>query len=160
MEKLKLIVIVPMMMVLLAGISYASDSWPDTVMQKINVLYDLEKDKKDMPLSIEEAPVVSGEEAYTMWKSKKAVILDTRSKTQYDTERITGSENLYADELIKDPSLAQGLDKEKAYILYCNGIKCTRSPKAAILMNHLGFKKIYWYREGIPDWKSKGYPTE
>ncbi|MBI4697913.1 MAG: rhodanese-like domain-containing protein [Nitrospirae bacterium] len=95
-----------------------------------------------------------------MWKSKKAVILDTRNKMQYDTERIEGAQLLPSDDLQKNPGLADGLDKEKEYVLYCNGVKCPRSPRAALMLQHLGFKKLNWYRDGMPDWKSKGYPTE
>lgn len=142
-----------------AGISSA-DTWPDPVVQKIDEITALESEKKDMLVSIDDVKVLTGEEVHKIWTSKKGVIIDTRSKTQYDTERIEGAQHLSSDDLFKDPSLADGLDKEKEYVLYCNGIKCPRSPRAAVMLKHLGFKKLYWYREGMPDWKSKGYPTE
>ena len=55
--------------------------------------------------------------------------------------------------------MAESLDKNKEYVVYCNGVKCWRSPAAALLLHSLGFK-VYWYREGLPDWKKRGYPTE
>ncbi len=151
-----------MMLVLtlfVAGITYAS-SWSDNVMNKVNELRELEKAKKEMPPSIEGVPNISGDRAYELWKSKKAVFLDNRIKTQYDTEKIPGAVWFFCDDLIKQgPSMADKLDKNMEYILYCNGIKCWRSPSVAVMLNSLGFK-VYWYREGLPDWLTRGYPTE
>ncbi len=28
-----------------------------------------------------------------------------------------------------------------------------------VLLQQLGYKNLYWYREGIPDWVKKGYAT-
>jgi rhodanese-related sulfurtransferase len=28
-----------------------------------------------------------------------------------------------------------------------------------MLLKHLGFKNLYWYRDGIPDWIKRDYPT-
>ncbi|MBI5739509.1 MAG: rhodanese-like domain-containing protein [Nitrospirae bacterium] len=146
----------------MSGICFA-DMWPEDVVKKIDAITEIEKEKKELPVTILDGlnvSVISGEEVHKIWKSNKTAIVDTRNKTQYDTERIEGATHLPADDLIKDPSLANGLDKDKDYVVYCNGVKCPRSPRAAIMMKHLGFKKVYWYREGMPDWKSKGYPTE
>jgi len=141
------------------GICFA-DTWPEDVVKKIDAISEIEKEKKEMPASLDGVPVVNGDEVHKIWKSSKASVIDTRNKTQFDTERVEGATHLSSDDLIKDPSLANGLDKDKEYVVYCNGVKCPRSPRAAIMMKHLGFKKVFWYREGIPDWKSKGYPTE
>lgn len=144
-----------------AAVSVAfAGSWPDAVMEKVNQLHDAEQAKKDMPPSLEGISTISGEEAYKLWKAKKAVFLDTRLKTQVDTEKIAGAQWLFCDDLIKKPSLAAPFDKDKEYVLYCNGVRCWRSPAVAIMLQHLGYKKLHWYRDGIPDWKTKGYPTE
>lgn len=144
---------------LVVGITFAA-SWPDAVINKVNEIHELEKAKKEMPPSLEGIPNISGDKAHELWKSKKAVFLDNRIKTQYDTEKIPGAEWFFCDDLIKQgPSMADKLDKNKEYILYCNGIRCWRSPSVAIMLHSLGFK-VYWYREGLPDWKKRGYPTE
>jgi|GEM_PF-185369 len=153
------LLIVSLAVFMMGGASFA-DQWSEDVVKQLDAITALEQGKQEMPASMEGVPVVNGEEVHKIWKSHKAAIIDTRNKTQYDTERIEGAHHLSSDDLIKDPALANSLDKEKEYIVYCNGVKCPRSPRAAIMLKSLGFKKVYWYREGMPDWKSKGYPTE
>jgi rhodanese-related sulfurtransferase len=148
-----------LVLVLIAGIAFAS-SYPDAMMQKMMAMKSDAEAKKEMPASLPGIQVISGEEAYKMWKAKSAVFLDNRIKVQYETERIAGAEWFFCDDLLKNPSLANRLDKNKAYVMYCNGITCWRSPSTAMMLQHLDFKKIYWYRDGLPDWKKRGHPTE
>ena len=42
------------------------------------------------------------------------------------------------------------LDKDKPYVVYC--ASGNRSQKASIIMEYLGFKKIYHYKSGYNDW--------
>lgn len=51
-------------------------------------------------------------------------------------------------------------DKMAPVIFYCNGTECWKSYKASVTSVKAGYKKIYWLRTGIPDWISKGLPTE
>jgi rhodanese-related sulfurtransferase len=51
-------------------------------------------------------------------------------------------------------------DKNKAILVYCNGPECWKSYKASIAAIKAGYKTVYWFRLGIPEWKAKGYPTE
>ena len=145
-------------MLVAAGFALASP-YPDAVMKKIADIQELEKNKKEMPETLPGIPVIKGDEVSRM-KAKGTKVIDNRLKTQYDTERIAGARLLTVDELLKNPSLADKYNKDEDLILYCNGVRCWRSPAAAIILQHLGFKKIHWYREGLPDWKKRGYPTE
>jgi rhodanese-related sulfurtransferase len=115
---------------------------------------------KEMPATIDGLPIIGSEDAYKLFKEKKAVFLDNRVKTQFDTEKITGAEWFFCDTLLKDPALADKLDKSKEYIVYCNGVLCWRSPAVGLMLKHLGFAKVHWYRDGLPDWKKKAFPTE
>lgn len=159
MKMTRYLLIISLAVLVAASMSFA-DEWPKSVLDKIDAVNALEKDKHDMPPSLEEAPVISGEEVYKIWKAHKGAIIDVRSQTQFDTERIEGALHMSSDDLMKDPTLSSTLDKNKEYVLYCNGVKCTRSVRAAFMLKHQGFKKLHWYRGGMPDWKSKGYPTE
>lgn len=52
-------------------------------------------------------------------------------------------------------------DKNVPIIVYCNGSRCWKSYKTAVLLIRAGYKKVYWYRNnGFPGWQSKGYPVE
>lgn len=51
-------------------------------------------------------------------------------------------------------------DKNAAMIFQCNGAECWFSYKAARYMVKRGFKRVYWFRTGLPDWKAAGYPVK
>ncbi len=141
------------------NIAWAAGSYSEKALAQIKEFQEIEKNKGDMPASIEGVAIVNGDEVKAL-KAKGAIILDNRIKSQYDTEKIEGAKWFLCDDLIKNPSMADSLDKDKDYVLYCNGIKCWRSPASAVALHDLGFKKLHWYRLGLPDWKKRGYPTE
>jgi rhodanese-related sulfurtransferase len=136
-----------------------AEPFPEDLIQKMMGMKANAEAKKEMPATIEGLPIVNGEEANKLFK-RKAIFLDNRVKTQFDTEKIAGAQWFFCDTLMKDPSLASKLDKSKEYVVYCNGVLCWRSPAVGMMLKHLGFPKVYWYRDGLPDWKKRGLPTE
>lgn len=50
-------------------------------------------------------------------------------------------------------------DKSAPLIFQCNGAECWYSYKAARYLIKRGFKKVYWFRTGLPAWKAAGYPV-
>jgi len=143
-----------------ATISYAITDYPEETKKKIKAMKEDAHAKKDMPESLSGIQTINGEDAMKMLKSKKAAAIDCRIKTQYDTEKIPRAEWLLPEELINNPMIVDKLDKEKEYILYCSSSTCWRSPATALMLQSLGFKNIYWYRDGLRDWKDKGFPTD
>ena len=64
-----------------------------------------------------------------------------------------------------DPSqdkfdLAKLPDKNKDIVVFCNSGTCWKSYKAAIALAKAGYTKVYWYRNGFPDWKARKLPVE
>lgn len=51
-------------------------------------------------------------------------------------------------------------DKNAPMIFQCNGAECWYSYKAARYMVKRGYKKVYWFRTGLPAWKAAGYPVQ
>jgi rhodanese-related sulfurtransferase len=51
-------------------------------------------------------------------------------------------------------------DKNAPMIFQCNGAECWYSYKAARYMVKRGFKRVYWFRTGLPAWKAAGYPIQ
>lgn len=51
-------------------------------------------------------------------------------------------------------------DKNTAMLLYCDGTPCWKSYKASVLALRNGYRNIYWFRGGYPEWKAAGYPFE
>jgi len=159
MRGVKVLLLVLALFLFKLGVCFA-EAWKEDLLKRCDELHELAKQGKEMPTSLDGIPVISGDKAYQLWKAKKVIFLDNRVKSQYDTERIPGAIWFFVDDLIaKGPQMAESLDKKKEYVVYCNGVKCWRSPAAALLLHSLGFK-VYWYREGLPDWKKRGYPTE
>jgi len=143
----------------ITGMALAAD-WPEPLMKELEALKKAGHDKQDMPASIEGIKEITGDELKKWIDSKKAfVLMDNRLKADYDKEHIVGAVLLTVDELVKDPKLAEPYKKDDILVNYCNGVKCWRSPGAILLLKQMGYKNIYWYRVGIPDWIKKDYPT-
>jgi rhodanese-related sulfurtransferase len=51
-------------------------------------------------------------------------------------------------------------DKGAGLVFYCNGAECWKGYKAATAAIKAGYKTVYWFRLGFPEWKAKGYPAE
>lgn len=51
-------------------------------------------------------------------------------------------------------------DKNSPIIFQCNGAECWYSYKASRMAIKLGYKKVYWFRTGLPAWKAAGFPIE
>ncbi len=137
----------------------AAGPYPESMLKTIAAMKADAEAKKEMPATLPHVQMVNSEQAYKLFKGK-AVFLDNRVKSQVDAEKITGATWFFCDTLLTDSSVASKLDKGKEYVVYCNGIFCWRSPAVAMMLKHLGFEKVYWYRDGLPDWKKRGYPTE
>ena len=98
-------------------------------------------------------------------------IFDVRDKAEYVEAHIAGARSVPYEEqsehavnfnaakdrldLSKFPS-----NKNEAVVVYCNGPRCWKSYKAAVLLIKAGHAKVDWYRAGFPSWKVKGYPVE
>jgi rhodanese-related sulfurtransferase len=78
-------------------------------------------------------------------------IVDARSQTEYEEGHIEGSVNLPAEQTTaKLPKMES--DKARDIIFYCNGVKCTKSTKAARAALALGYTNVLEYNEGMPAW--------
>lgn len=124
----------------------------------------------DTPSSLAGAAVVNAEDVKKLMASG-AKLFDVRVATEYNDEHIVGAVNApYKEVSKKEPNFDASLDKfdtaalgaEKStpVILQCNGPECWKSYKAAKAAIKAGFKKVNWFREGIPGWKAKNFPVE
>ncbi len=83
---------------------------------------------------------VTGDEARKLIKDDNAVLVDVRTKEEYDDRHIDGATLIPLDELesIVDEKLP---DKEQAVIVYCRSGR--RSGIASKILLEKGYKKIY-----------------
>ena len=47
-------------------------------------------------------------------------------------------------------------DKNAPFIMYCDGTICWKSYKSAVMAIQAGWKNVYWFRGGLPEWKEAG----
>ncbi len=99
-----------------------------------------------------------------------AVLVDTRIEAEYKDKHIPGAMWLpYGEKSMKDvafdgtadsfPGLTR-LDREKNIVFQCNGPECWKSYKASRTAIAAGYKHVYWFRGGMPEWELAGERTE
>lgn len=124
----------------------------------------------ETPATLEGVTVVDAAGAKALMDGG-AKMIDTRVVYEYANTRIKGAISIpYGErsarsiefdarqdsfDLSKLPA-----DKGVGVITYCNGPKCWKSYKAAKTMAEAGYRKVYWFRGGFPEWKAQGYPVE
>ncbi|WP_373003080.1 methyl-accepting chemotaxis protein [Sulfurimonas sp.] len=103
-----------------------------------------------------------------------AIFVDTRKVPEYAIEHIDGAISAYYDEKggnankVVDFDNSNDIyhnsrlpsDKQTSLIFYCNGAKCWKSYKAAVMSAEDGYSNIYWLQDGIGQWKKDGYKLD
>lgn len=124
----------------------------------------------DNPDKVSGATIVTADKAKELI-AKGVAVFDVRSANEFAEGHIKGAKlvaykeksakvadfDAAADqfELAKLPA-----DKNAEMIFYCNGLDCWKSYKATVTAVKAGYKKVYWLRGGLPEWKSKGGAVE
>jgi rhodanese-related sulfurtransferase len=124
---------------------------------------------EETPMSIPGGSYVDVAKAKAL-HDKGAVFVDARVAAEYAEKHIKGAINVVFKEVNKkvsklDPKDEFDLkklpaDKAKVMVFYCNGSPCWRGYKGADAAIKAGYKNVSWFRDGIPAWEEKGYPTE
>ncbi len=114
--------------------------------------------------------IVTAEEVRDLM-SKGVPLYDVRIEQEYKEKHIKGALPLtYAEKSKKevgyDPAqdqfkLAETVkDKNAPLIFACNGGECWKSYKASVWAQNQGYRNVYWFRGGFPEWKAKNLPME
>lgn len=101
---------------------------------------------------------------------KGAVFVDVRSEKEYKERHVKGAQWIpYVEKSLKDVAFDPAaddfsglakLDPAKPVIFACNGAECWKSYKASKVAVSKGFKSVYWFRGGLPEWLARGMPIE
>lgn len=121
------------------------------------------------PTSLPGAKVITLAEA-KMQIAKGVPVYDVRLTDEFDTAHIPGSisvpyKEVSAKEVGFDPADDQFAlnklpkDKNAPFIMYCDGTICWKSYKSALMAIQGGWKNVYWFRGGFPEWKEAGLPV-
>ncbi len=97
------------------------------------------------------------------------VVVDTRSPREYAQEHLPNAVSApYGEKSLKerdydsrldDLSAIAALDRGRPTVFLCNGPECWKSYKASREAAAMGFKTVYWFRGGMPEWRARGFAT-
>lgn len=104
-------------------------------------------------------------------QAQGATIVDTRKASEFGEGSIKGAISVPYDpeksakEVGFDPKMdkfdmSKLPDKNAKIVVFCNAGSCWKSYKSATVLANNGYKNVYWYREGVPDWKARKLPME
>lgn len=122
------------------------------------------------PALLAGAKVLSAEGVQDMM-GKGAKYYDVRSEAEYKAAHVKDAVLLPYHEKSKkeidfDPKLDEFKlvdtvkDKNAAIIFACNGGECWKSYKASKVALSAGYKSVFWFRGGLPEWREKNLPVE
>ena len=97
--------------------------------------------------------------------------VDTRTDAEFKAAHVPGAKLVpYVEKSAKDADYDAKLDqfdlsklppdRGAELIFACNGAECWKSFKASHVALQAGYKKVYWFRGGLPEWRSAGYKVE
>ena len=121
------------------------------------------------PTSLPGAKVITAAEAKLL-SAKGVAIYDVRVPEEFATSHMPGAISLpykesSAKEVGFDPADDQFAlnklprDKNTPFMMYCDGTICWKSYKSALMAIEGGWKNVYWFRGGFPEWKEAGLPV-
>jgi rhodanese-related sulfurtransferase len=104
-------------------------------------------------------------------QAQGATIVDTRKASEFGEGSIKGAISVPYDpeksakEVGFDPKMdkfdmTKLADKNAKIVVFCNAGSCWKSYKSATVLAANGYKNVFWYREGVPDWKARKLPME
>ena len=111
------------------------------------------------PEAVDGAVTVSGQQAKELY-DQGVMFLDVRSPRLYAKSYIQGTYHLDLKNNFNEEKLASVAKKHQPIVIYCSGVKCSRSYRASEKAVEWGYTKVYYFRGGIAEWKKAGYPVE
>jgi len=100
--------------------------------------------------------IITAPEVKEKLGEKNVLLIHALTSIEYDIQHIPDSINIPLHEMENSDKLPQ--DKNITLIFYCMGGHCLYSKKASLKALELGYKNVYWFEGGIPDWYRFKYP--
>ena len=122
------------------------------------------------PTSLPGAKIISATDAKALM-AKNVPVYDVRDGEDFASGHVPGAISVpykesSAKEVDFDPSEDQFAlkklpkDKNAPFMMYCDGTICWKSYKSATMAIQAGWKNVYWFRGGLPEWKESSFPVE
>lgn len=116
-----------------------------------------DEDEGESPVSVPGTERVSTAEAFRLHQAGVAFI-DVRNPRLYARRHIPGAHHMDLYREFSKAALGEIVGPEESVVLYCSGIKCSRSSTAAAFAVDWGYTHVKYFREGIVGWRDAGYP--
>ena len=123
-----------------------------------NVSYAANSDYRS-PEQVEGTITTSFQEAKVLF-DKGVVFIDVRNPRLYAKNHIPGAFHLDLKNAFNEPAVTAIAKKDQTIVIYCSGVKCSRSYHASEKAVLWGFRKVHYFRGGIVEWKKAGYPMD
>ena len=139
------------------------------VMLVVLIVHTAMAEKQLTPEKLDGATIVDAD--WVKANLSTVTVYDVRKKAEYVDAHIPGA--IYAPYREKSKKAADfdaskdkldlgkfTADKNAPVVTQCNGERCWKSYKTAVWLVREGYKKVYWFRGGLPAWKAKGFPVD
>ncbi len=84
----------------------------------------------------------------------EVTLLNVLGRENFEEQHIPGSINIPMDRL--EDEARERLDKDNEIVVYCASEGCQASPKAAKMLEEMGFSNVKDYEGGMNDWVEAG----
>lgn len=96
-----------------------------------------------------------------LFDSKDAVFIDAREGSVFQQGHIQGATSFPLADLESNlPAFLKKVPSETNLVIYCGGYGCHDSKNLGEKLLQQGFRQIFIFEGGYPEWKDAGYPIE
>jgi len=95
-----------------------------------------------------------------LFDTKNAVFIDARESSVFQQSHIQGATSLPLATLESTlPAFLKKVPYETNLVIYCGGYGCHDSKNLGEKLLQQGFRQIFIFEGGYPEWKDAGYPV-
>jgi rhodanese-related sulfurtransferase len=89
------------------------------------------------------------------------VFVDARDNEEFAAGHIRGARHIDYEHAAEQWEAAmQGVPPSSPVVVYCNGEGCNSSQLVADALRNVGYREVYVFFGGWPEWSAAGYPIE
>ena len=96
-----------------------------------------------------------------LYDRKEALFVDARDAGAYASGHIAGARSFPLGESdARLPRFITEVPPTTTLVVYCNGYDCHDSRELGVKFLRAGYRSVYVFEGGYPEWRDAGYPTE
>lgn len=111
----------------------------------------------EAPASVPGAKTIDVKEAEAL-HGQGVAFVDVRNPRLYARRHVPGATHLDLQTRFSAANLRAVADLDEPVVIYCSGVRCSRSSTAVEFAVSWGFSEVRYFRGGIVDWRDAGLP--